>query len=209
MILVQWKLRETQNHLLQYHRGVLVFFYLQFSIFQMMYVHQWYKRNFFSLRPRFIDHLFCYFWLSSSSTPKFSNFSHSLSTAAFAAWIFHSLRHKNQSICDKNCNAVINCLLSCNMVFMMIWYRISQTHSCRFITRKFCFTFVGFTTPTILLHNFARHSGNHWRFQFLTSILDGAPKFLVLRVNKLDPSQFSCVIQMELLIRPLLLLPSA
>ena len=62
--------------------------------------------------------------------------------------------------------------------------------------------------PTILiaLHNFAWHSKSDWCFQFLTSILNGLFELLVLRVNEIDPSQFSCVIKMELFMRPLLLL---
>ena len=61
-------------------------------------------------------------------------------------------------------------------------------------------------------HNFSsefcRHCRSNWYFQSLTSILDGFLEFLILRVNEVDPSQFSCVIQMELFIRPLLhLLP--
>ena len=50
------------------------------------------------------------------------------------------------------------------------------------------------------------HSRSHRCFQFLTSILDGFFQFLILRVNEIDPSQYSCVIQMELFIGPLLLL---
>ena len=72
------------------------------------------------------------------------------------------------------------------------------------IHASFVLNFVGCTTPTILtaLHNFAGHS----RSQFLASILDGFLKFLFLRVDKIDPSQFSCVLEMELFFRPLLLL---
>ena len=98
---------------------------------------------------------------------------------------------------------------SCNMVFMKIWYRFSHTQSCRFTgfrnTRKFWFDFIGFTIPTIF-HNFSRQSRSHWRFQLLTRILDGFFEFRSLRVNEINPSQLSCVFQMELLIRPLLLL---
>ena len=62
---------------------------LQFGILQMTCVHQWGKMNFCARRPCFIDHLFFYFWLSSGPTTKFSPFfTHSLSTAAFAAGIF-------------------------------------------------------------------------------------------------------------------------
>ena len=40
---------------------------------------------------------------------------------------------------------------------------------------------------TFLAH-LARHSGSHWCFQFLTSILDGFFEFLVLRVNEINSS---------------------
>ena len=63
MILVQWMLRKTPNHLLQYHLGVqldpcFLLLFLQFGIFQMTYVHQWGEMNFCALRPCFINHLF-------------------------------------------------------------------------------------------------------------------------------------------------------
>ena len=77
------------------------------------------------------------------------------------------------------------------MVFMMIWKWFSHTQSCRFTSfqnaRKSCFNFVGSTTPTMLLHNFARHSRSNWCFQFLSNILNGFFEFLVLRVNEYIP----------------------
>ena len=105
----------------------------------------------------------------------------------------------------------MNCFsFSCNMVFMMIWWRFSHTQSFGFIsfqnTRKSCFNVIGCTTPTILLHNFAGQSRSHRCFQILTNILDGFFEFLILRVNEIDPLQFSCALQMEFFIRPLLLL---
>ena len=96
---------------------------------------------------------------------------------------------------------------SCNMVFVIMWFRILHTHSGGFIgfqnTRKFCLVFVRSATPTIF-HNFTGHSRSHWCFQLLTRVLDGILEFLVLPVDEIDPSQFSCVIQMEPFIRPLL-----
>ena len=97
-------------------------------------------------------------------------FSHSLSTAAFAAgifiWIF---------------------TFSCNMVFVIWRFRIPHTHSGRFIgfqnTRTFCFDFVGSTTPTVL-HNFTRHTRSHWCLQLSTHILDVFLKFLILGVDE-------------------------
>ena len=57
-----------------------------------------------------------------------------------------------------------------------------------------------------LLACLARHSGSHWCFQFLASILNGFFEFLFLWVNEINSSQFSCVVKMELLMLPLLLL---
>ena len=69
------------------------------------------------------------------------------------------------------------------------------------IHASFVLVSIGCTIPTILfaLVNFAGHSRSHWCFQFLMSVLDGLLEFLVHRVNEIDPSQFSCVIKMELL----------
>ena len=39
-----------------------------------------------------------------------------------------------------------------------------------------------------LLASLARHSGSHWYFQFLASILDGFFEFLVLKVNEINSS---------------------
>ena len=50
---------------------------------------------------------------------------------------------------------------------------------------------IGFTTGLPMLTCLAclaRHSGSHWCFQFLASILDGFFEFLVLRVNETDSS---------------------
>ena len=98
------------------------------------------------------------------------------------------------------------------MVLMIMRHRISHTQSRRFIsfqnTRKSCFNLVGCTTPTII-HTFTRQSRSNRCFQFLTSMLDGFFEFLILQVDEIDSSQFSCVFKMELFFRPLLLSPSA
>ena len=67
-------------------------------------------------------------------------------------------------------------------------------------TRKFKFDLIGFTTCRPILIVFAyltRHCGSHWCFQFLASILDGLLKFLVLRVNEINSSQFSSVTELR------------
>ena len=49
----------------------------------------------------------------------------------------------------------------------------------------------------IVLADLARHGGGDWSFQFLASILDGFFEFLILRVDEIDPSQFSCAIELK------------
>ena len=93
--------------------------------------------------------------------------------------------------------------------FVIMRYRISHTHSCGFIsfqnTRKFCLNFIGCTTPTIF-HNFAGHGRSHWCFQLFTRVLDGFFKFRILGVDEIDPTQFSSIFEVDLFLRPLLLL---
>ena len=113
----------------------------------------------------------------------FSNFSHSLSTAAFAAGICFWLKHRNEFV---NQIEVLKWILtfSCNMVFVNWRFRVSHTHSGGFIsfqnTRKFCFNFVGCTSPTILLHYFTGHSKSNWCFQLLLRA------FLMVSLNSLS-----------------------
>ena len=138
----------------------------------------------------------------------FSNFSHSLSTAAFAAGIFIAWG-TGINLWTK--------LYCCNEFspFPAIWsswwfgiefpIRILEDSSPSRTHASFVFNFVGCTTPTIL-HNFAWHSRSNWCFQLLTRVLDGFLKFRIVRVDETIPSQFSCVFKMELLIRRLLLL---
>ena len=98
---------------------------------------------------------------------------------------------------------------SCNMVFVIVRYRVSHTHSCGFIsfqnTCKFCLNFVGYITPTIL-HNFTGHSRSHRCFLLLTRVLDGLFEFLIFRIDEIDPTQFSSVFKVNLFLGPLLLL---
>ena len=80
-ILVQWILQKIQNHLSQYHLGVQLNLCV-LSAWKMTHVHQWGKMNCSARRPCFIDYLL------STSDKIFSNLSHFLSTAAFAAGMF-------------------------------------------------------------------------------------------------------------------------
>ena len=164
--------------------------------------------NFCALRPCFIDHLFLTSDFRQVPRRKILQFFPFLVHCCVCRWNLHGLRHGNKFV-----NQIIMSqwivTLSCSMVFVSMWFRIPHTHSGGFIsfqnTRKFCHVFVRSATPTIL-HNFTWHSRRHWRFQFLTRVLNGLFEFFVLRVDEIDPSQFSCVIKMELFIRPLLLL---
>ena len=92
MILVQWILHKNRivfyNITSEYNLTfVFLVLCLQFSIFQMTYVHQWGEMNFCAFRPCFIDHLFLTFDFRQLPRRKFLQFFTSLSTAAFAAGI--------------------------------------------------------------------------------------------------------------------------
>ena len=82
---------------------------------------------------------------------------------------------------------------------MIFLWRFFHTHSRGFTafqdTRKFWFEIISLATSLsilALLACLARHSQSDWCFQLLTRILDGFFEFLVLSVNEIDPSQFSC-----------------
>ena len=57
-----------------------------------------------------------------------------------------------------------------------------------------------------LLACLAKHSGSHWYFQFLSSILIGFFEFLVLRVNEINSSLSSSIIEFRFFIGPFVLL---
>ena len=134
----------------------------------------------------------------------FSNFSHSLSTAAFAAGIFIAWG------IGINLWTKLQC---CNEFspFPAIWS--SWFGSIEFPIRilvdslasRMDANFVRCTTSTIV-RNFTEHTRRHWCFQLLTRVLDGFFEFRILRVDEIDPTQFSCVFKMVLFFRPLLLL---
>ena len=95
MILVQWILRKTLNHLLQCHLGVrlyaFVFLTLRFQLrnLKMTEIHPWRKTIFSALRLWFIDHFFLVSDYRQPPCRIFSPvFSHYFSTAAFCIWNF-------------------------------------------------------------------------------------------------------------------------
>ena len=100
------------------------------------------------------------------------------------------------------------------MVFMMIRLRFSHTQSCGFTgfqdTHKFRPEIMSLATGLTILAVLAylsKHSGSHWRFQFLASILDGFFEFLVLNVNEINSSQSSGIVELSFFNCPFMLLP--
>ena len=183
---------------------VFMVFCLQFIIFHMKDVHLWWKMNFFARHPCFIDHLFLTFDFRQVPRRNFFQFFPFLVHRCFRCWNLHSLRHRNKLVHQIAMQWWI-VFFSCNMVFVNWRFRIPHTHSGGFIgfqnTRKFCRVLVRSATPTIL-HNFTGQSRSNWRFQFLTCVLDGFLEFLILGVDKINSTQFSCVVKMNLFFRP-------
>ena len=134
-------------------------------------------------RPCFIDHLFLTFDFRQLPRRNFLQLFPFLVHRCFRCRNFHTLRHK-KLICAPNCNAEMN-----SHLFLQYGprdydgVRIPHTKSRRLIsfqnTRKFCFIFVGYTTPTIL-HNFTGQSKSDRCFQLLTRVLDGFLEFRIL-----------------------------
>ena len=214
-ILVQWILRKTLSRLLQYHFGVQ----LDLCIFGALPPIQHFSNDICPsvrrnelLRPTSLLHRspLLHFWVSSGSTPE-SFQVYSFSTADFAAGIFMAWGIGINLFTKLQCCSEL-------LPFPAIWspWWVGNDSPIRSLVdslasrihASFVFYFVGSTTPTILiaLNNFAGHSRSNWHFQFLTRVLDGFLVLLILRVNEIDPSQFSCVIKMELFTWPLLLL---
>ena len=135
-----------------------------------------------------------YFWLLSSPTlESFPSFSHSLSTAAFAAGIF--MAWGRGKFCVPNYNVAKNCPPFSqygphdNLVEILL-YAVLWIHWLPRYT-QFLIWNHGLTTglPMLtLLACRARHSGSHRCFQFFASILNGFFEFLVLRVNEINSS---------------------
>ena len=164
-------------------------------------------------RPCFVDHLFLTSDFRQVPRRNFLQFSHSLSTASFCCRNFHSLSHGNEFV-----NQIFHCCseLSPFPAMWSSWWvgNDSRTRSLEDslasrIHASFDLNSLVFATGLsmlTLLACLARHSGSHWCFQFLVSILDGLLECLVLRVDEINPSQFSCVIELTFIKWPLLLL---
>ena len=119
----------------------------------------------------------------------------------FCCGNFHGFETQEQN-CSPNCNVSVICPLFLHRGPHDDLVRFSHTQSCGFIgfqnTRKFSFDTSGFISshPMLtVLACLARHRGSHWCFQILASILDGFFEFLVLEVDEVDSSQFSCIIE--------------
>ena len=197
MILVQWILHRIQNHLSQYHLGIqldlcnFLVLCLQFGILQMTDVHQWGKTNFCALRPCFVDRLF----LTSDfrQVPR-RNLVQSLpflTHCCLCCGNFHGLRHRNKFVHQ---NVMLQWIDSFFPAIWSSWW-FGKDSSIRSLvdslvfqkTRKFWLEIITLSTglPFLtFLVCLAKHSGNHWRFRFLASILDGLVEFLVLKSMK-------------------------
>ena len=92
---------------------------LQFSIFQMTYVHRWGEVNFCALRPCFIDHLFLTSDFHQVPRRNFLQFFPFLVHCCFCCGNFHSLRHGNEFV---NRIVMLQWIVtsSCNMVFVVV-----------------------------------------------------------------------------------------
>ena len=142
----------------------------------------------------------------------FSNFSHSLSTAALAAGIIMAWGI-GINLCTK-----FSCCRELSP-FPAIWssWWVGNDSPIRSLVDSLAsrihasldlksLVLLRVSPCLFFLACLARHGRSHRCFQFLTSIIDGLFELLILRVNEIDRSQFSCIFKMELLIRPLLLL---
>ena len=191
MILVQWILRKTPNHLSQYRLGVQ----LDLCMFGALPIRHSSNdkcpsvRQNELLRPSSLLHRspLIYFWLLSGSTPESCQVLPILHPLLLLLRV-SSLLEASEEICVPNCNVAVGGFTGLQD------------------TRKFWPEINSLSTGLSFLSFLARHSKSNWCFQFLTSILDGFPEFLILRVNEIDPSQFSCVLKTELIIWPLMLL---
>ena len=142
----------------------------------------------------------------------FSNCSHSLSTAAFAAGIF--MAWSIGKICVTNCNVAVNCPLSLQdgphdnsveiLPYAFLWIhwlpRYTQiytwSHSSCCGSLQACFSCKS-----------CKASLDHWCFQFSSCILNDFLDLHGLKVNEIDLSKSSCIIELWFFNCPFILLP--
>ena len=150
-------------------------------------VHQWGKMNYSALRPCFIDHLFLTSDFRQIPRRNLFQFFPPLSTASFAAGIFMAWDIGINSCTNFLC---FNELSPFPAIWSSWWFgkdspiRSLVDSLASKIHANFDLISLDFTTGhsmLTVLACLARHSGSHWRFQFLASILVGYFKFLVLR----------------------------
>ena len=132
-------------------------FCLQFSIFQMTYVHQWCKMNCSARRPCFIDHLFLTFDFCQVPRRKFLQFFQFLVHCCLCCWNF--MDWGTRINLWTNFYGVENCFLFLQhgphdetaqiLPYAVNWIHWLQEHT------QVMFLLCGCTTPTILLQNFA------------------------------------------------------
>ena len=213
MILVQWILHKTHNHISQYHLGVQ----LDPCIFGALPPIQHFTDDICPsvrpnelLRPSSLLHRspLSYFWLSQGSTPKFSPI-FTIPSPLLPLLLEFSKLEAQEQICEPNCYAVVNCFLFLQYGLhddsVLSPIRSLVDSSASRIHARFVLILLDGPLPQFfrILQSIA---GAIDVSQLLTRVLNGLFEFLVLRVNEINPSQFSCVFKMELLMRPLLLL---
>ena len=137
------------------------------------------------LRPCFIDHLLLTSDFRQVPRRNLFQFSHSLSTAAFAAGIFMA--------CGMGINSCTK--LSPLPAVWSSWWFGKDSPFRSLVDSLSSKIHASFDLISLVYHQFtiltvlsylARQSGSHWCFQFLASILDGLFEFLVLRVNEIN-----------------------
>ena len=192
---------------------VFLMFCLQIDILQMTDVYQWDKMNFCVLRPSFIDHLFFTSDFRQVARRNLFQFLPFFIHCCLCCGNLHGMRHRNKFVSQILCCSELSPFPA---IWTSRWFGkdFFHTQSCVFTdfqnTRKFWFDLIGFITGHRMLTCLVcltRHSRSHWRFQALSSILDGFFEFLVLRVNEINSSWFSDIIEFwffMLLLLPLL-----
>ena len=100
---------------------------------------------------------------------------------------------------------------SCNMIFIILVKRSFHVLPRRFIglnnASVFClailFNATGF--PVLLTFKFAKHSGWHRNFQLSTRIIHDSFEFLIIRINEVNTTQISSIVELRFLDSTLLL----